>query len=90
MLGIDHTYTVDESAGNIYTCFRRLGNTTKSRMLLDTGSTITLASEPFVQWIGVHRTHARFSIFGLAANNAGHTRGHSHFRLRSQHSHQII
>ncbi|XP_070854450.1 uncharacterized protein [Drosophila suzukii] len=59
-------------------------------MLLDTGSTITLASESFVQRIGVHRTHARISILGLAANNAGHTRGRAHFKLRSRHSDHII
>ncbi|XP_070068173.1 uncharacterized protein [Drosophila takahashii] len=62
------------------------GNTTTCRMLLDTGSTITLASESFVQRIGVHRTHARISILGLAANNAGLTRGRAHFKLRSRHS----
>ncbi|XP_070068129.1 uncharacterized protein [Drosophila takahashii] len=52
----------------------------------DTGSTITLASESFVQRIGVHRTHARISILGLAANNAGLTRGRALFKLRSRHS----
>ncbi|XP_043063191.1 uncharacterized protein LOC122319659 [Drosophila yakuba] len=66
------------------------GNTTTCRLLLDTGSTITLASESFVQRIGVRRTHARISILGLAANSAGVTRGRAHIKLRSRHSGQAV
>ncbi|XP_044778690.1 uncharacterized protein LOC123327154 [Drosophila simulans] len=66
------------------------GNTTTCRLLLDTGSTITLASESFVQRIGVRRTHARISILGLAANSAGVTRGRAHIKLRSRHSGQTV
>nr|XP_041630444.1 uncharacterized protein LOC121501913 [Drosophila kikkawai]XP_041630467.1 uncharacterized protein LOC121501916 [Drosophila kikkawai] len=66
------------------------GNTTTCRLLLDTGSTITLASESFVQRIGVRRTHARISILGLAANSAGVTRGRAHIKLRSRHSDQTV
>nr|XP_041631969.1 uncharacterized protein LOC121502441 [Drosophila kikkawai] len=66
------------------------GNTTTCRLLLDTGSTITLASESFVQRIGVRRTHARISVLGLAANSAGVTRGRAHIKLRSRHSDQTV
>ncbi|KAM8719033.1 hypothetical protein ACLKA7_011696 [Drosophila subpalustris] len=66
------------------------GNTTTCRMLLDKGSTITLASESFVQRIGVRRTHARISVLGLAANSAGVTRGRAHFKLRSRNSNQVV
>ncbi|XP_041633403.1 uncharacterized protein [Drosophila kikkawai] len=66
------------------------GNTTTCRLLLDTGSTITLASESFVQRIGVRRTHARISVLGLAANSAGVTRGCAHIKLRSRHSDQTV
>ncbi|XP_043062753.1 uncharacterized protein LOC122319488 [Drosophila yakuba] len=66
------------------------GNTTTCRLLLDTGSTITLTSESFVQRIGVRRTHARISILGLAANSAGVTRGRAHIKLRSRHSGQTV
>ncbi|XP_044779747.1 uncharacterized protein LOC123327400 [Drosophila simulans] len=66
------------------------GNTTTCRLLLDTGSTITLASESFVQRIGVRRTHARISISVSAANSAGVTRGRAHIKLRSRHSGQTV
>ncbi|XP_070071112.1 uncharacterized protein [Drosophila takahashii] len=49
----------------------RCGTRTLCRILLDSGSTITLATEAFIQRIGAPRTHARISVMGLSAQAAG-------------------
>ncbi|KAH8317326.1 hypothetical protein KR074_003821, partial [Drosophila pseudoananassae] len=60
------------------------GNETSCRLLLDTGSTITMVSESFIQRIGIPRTHARISVVGLGANPAGVSRGRASFTLLSR------
>lgn len=64
---------------------RRLG---KYYDVQDTGSAITLASEPFFQRIGVRRVHARISVLGLAANSAGVIRWRANFKLNSRNADQ--
>ncbi|XP_041630638.1 uncharacterized protein [Drosophila kikkawai] len=60
------------------------GNTTSCRLLLDTGSTITMVSESFIQRIGISRSHARISVVGLGASPAGVSRGRATFTLLSR------
>ncbi|XP_070140001.1 uncharacterized protein [Drosophila kikkawai] len=60
------------------------GNTTSCRLLLDTGSTITMVSESFIQRIGISRTHAHISVVGLGASPAGVSRGRATFTLLSR------
>ncbi|XP_033254138.1 uncharacterized protein LOC117193495 [Drosophila miranda] len=62
------------------------GNETTCRILLDTGSTITMVAESFIQRIGLPRTHARIPVVGLGANPAGVTRGRATFTLLSRTS----
>ncbi|XP_041449923.1 uncharacterized protein LOC121404463 [Drosophila obscura] len=62
------------------------GNETTCRILMDTGSTITMVSESFIQRIGLSRTHARIPVVGLGASPAGVTRGRATFTLLSRTS----
>ncbi|XP_068144891.1 uncharacterized protein [Drosophila tropicalis] len=68
--------SVKDARGKTFTC----------RALLDTGSTVSLATESFVQRIGMRRTHAKVPVRGLAANRAGVTRGLVKFRICSCNS----
>ncbi|XP_041451284.1 uncharacterized protein LOC121404932 [Drosophila obscura] len=62
------------------------GDETTCRILMDTGSTITMVSESFIQRIGLSRTHARIPVVGLGASPAGVTRGRATFTLLSRTS----
>ncbi|XP_046865635.1 uncharacterized protein LOC124459899 [Drosophila willistoni] len=68
--------SVKDARGKTFTC----------RALSDTGSTVSLATESFVQRIGMRRTHAKVPVRGLAANRAGVTRGLVKFRICSCNS----